>query len=178
MNHKLAIRLLEDEKKYKTEEAKQIQKKISEIDTALKEQKRLYLLDNKNADECVVILQGHGKAKTKKMLKFILGAVTMHEYGDYTKHYKGIDMEVLLKIDTFFDFLIVQIGKATIEAMFKNYGEVAVVDGEERISANSFRLAKGGQALSNRLAKKMTKKSTIDEAKRVTEEINQERRSA
>jgi len=169
MNHKLIMHKLEERRRDKLEQKIEIQKEISKIDTKIKEQKRLYLLSNKYSEEANIVLSGFSRENILELLIFFVPSLLD---GDvfYRKAYKGIDIQKLIEDDNFFNFLIIQIGRATIEDMKKRFDKVVVVNGEELIETTAFGKALNSESFKHRLFKKLTKKSVLNEAKRITEE--------
>ena len=171
MNNKLKMYKLEELKRDLLEKARTIQKEISQIDTAMKEQKRLYMLNNKYSNESNEILSGRSRESIRKVLVFLLGAMTQYDKTySYMKAYEGIDLEELLKNENFFDFVIVAMGKAVITELSKRFGEVEIVEGEEVIRSLRGKGRGSDYNFRERLFKKFTKKAVITEAKRILEE--------
>ena len=165
MTHKLTMHKLEALKRDKLEEVKQLQKEISKIDSSMKEHRRLYLLENKHAEECNAILDGYNRDNIREILAFLLSALAEHD-SEYIRIYKNIDMNKLIQDESFFDFLITQIGRATIVEMKKRFTKVGIVDGEEMLEAEKIRLNRHN--FNNRMFKKFSKKSVLKEAEKIT----------
>ena len=169
-SHKLEMHTLEDLKIDKLYQVKQLHKEIAKIETAIKEHHRLYLLENKYADECTVVLDGYGRQNVRDILMFFIPTLlTINE--SYRKAYKGVNITELIDNEEFFDFLIVEIGRATIVDLKKRFEGVITKDNEQLLETTSYGNALNSESIKNRLYKKLTKKSIINEAKRMTHGI-------
>ncbi len=174
MNHKLAMHKLEEKKRDLLEKSVALHKEISEVDALIKKNRRAYLLANKNAEECSQILKSYNKENIREILKFVLIAnVAGGSPGsEYAMRYKDIDMELLLKDDDFFDFLIVSIGRPTIVDLKKSMVGVVVKDGEQFLETNGIKRFNDNSRL--RLFKKLTKSVVVRKAKEMQDGHNKE----
>ncbi len=168
MNHKLSMHKLEEIKRDLLEKARDIQKKISQVDTAMKEQKRLYMLNNKYSYQCKEILGDRSRQNVREILSFLLDAMIQYDNAStYSHAYRGIDTEKLMNDDNFFDFLITSMGKSVITQLTKKFGGVQKVKGEEVISIKKRDNIRSDHNFRERIYRKFTKKTVIAEAKRI-----------
>ncbi len=161
---------LEEKKRDKLEESIALHKEISEIETLIKEHRTKYLLNNKMADECAEVLSGYGKDNVREILKFILFS-NAKVSAEYAREYRNIDMDLLLSNDSFFDFLIVNIGRATIVDLKTHLNKVIEVDGESMMEVTGH--SKKGlfnDNSKNRLFRKLTKNVVIRKARELQKE--------
>jgi hypothetical protein len=166
MNHKLKMHELERFRRDKLEEVIHLQKEISAIDTSISYHKRMYKMNNAHAEECGVVLDGYNRQNVKGILKFLVDAIS-GDNGTYRKYYKDVDVVALMDDESFFDFLIVQIGRGTIVDMKKRFQEVAIIDGKMMIATHP--KYNSNQNFNKRVFKKLTKKNVITEAKRISD---------
>ncbi len=167
MNYKETMHKLEDLKIKKLHEMKDLQIEIGKINKSISKYKKLYIKNNKNAEISTKILEGYSKENIKSILKFILS--TMVEHNEfYKKEYKNIDMQLLLDNKDFFDFLIIHIGRPTIDNIKRRFVEVKTIDGEDLMKVTNSGRGLNDENLKKRIYKKFTKNVIIDEAKRLT----------
>ncbi len=170
MNHKLTMHKLEEMKIKKLEEAREIQKEVVKLTAAINDHRRMYLAENKHADECNVILAGYSREEIRGTLMFTMDALK-DSYG-YSESYRGIDTTELLKNDAFFDFLIIAIGRPVIIELKKRFGKTKTVDGEVMIESRKGIRRSNNENFNKRLFQKCTKRVVIEEAKRIASEPN------
>ena len=174
MNHKHTMHKLEELKRDKLETVKTIHKEISKIDASIQHHRRLYLANNKYSDECRLVLGGYSRENVKEVLAFLIDSMSTHDEV-YIRIYKGVNVNSLIEDENFFDFLIVQIGRATIVELKKRFEKVAVIDGDERVLATTAFRGKASHSFNHRLFKKLSKRVVVQEAKRVTLEAKNEK---
>lgn len=167
MNHKAKAYNLEKLKRDKKQEVIDLQKEIAEIETQINFHTRMYKLNNERSDKCSDILSGFDRENIRRILKFIIFSMSENDYQGYLKNYKGIDIDELLNHDEFFDFIIIEIGKPTLIDMKKRIIEIKEIDGEDQMVVTGFQRGKETN-FNKRLQKKLTKRTVIEEAKRLT----------
>ena len=164
MDYKIQIDNLKKIKDKKLYQLKALQKEISDIQTKINKNQKLYDLHNKYSDEAGIILQEYGKKNVQKILKFMLNSFIGGLDSAYAKKYKNINVEKLLDEDEFFDFAIVQIGKPTIDAIKNAFTEIKVIDDEEFMGQTGNCSPAMKKNLGKRLYKKMGKGSVVKKA--------------
>ncbi len=170
MNHKLTMFKLEEQKQKKLHESKEIQKEIAKIETLISKHKKLYLLNEEKSTKAREVLAGYGRQNVRNIIKFLVNALNNTE--GYFEFYKDIDFTELMDDDNFFDFVIVQIGRLTIQEIKKKFDCVEMHNGEEHIK--TINKTTTTENTRNRLWKKLTKKTITTEAKRILKERQDE----
>lgn len=167
MNHKQKMHNLENIKRDKLQKMKELQADISKIDAAIRNHKRLYLLNNKYSDQAKEVLAGYSRKNVTDIIQFILGSLM--DRTDYNKHYGNSNPVELMNDEDFSNFVIVEIGGPTIKDLMKHFVGVEIHNGEELLRTREGR-APANDNTRNRLWKKLTKKSITEEAKRIHNE--------
>ena len=145
----------------------ELQREISDIDHKIRENIKLHLKANQKSIDCIRILSGNSRDNIRNIIKFLI--LSMHKTEVYFEAYRDIDVMSLFDNNEFFDFAIVEIGAATIEDIKKKFDKVEIKDDEMLIST------KHGSPINEnskiRLWKKLTKKSIINEAVRISNQM-------
>ena len=169
MNYKHKAEKLKSLKRDRVEQVRILQKEISKINTTIDEYMRLYKKQNEYSDKCKAILAGRSRQNVRDIIMFIMDSLKNNE--TYFKYYKDIDLDELMKNESFFDFTIVEIGKTTIKNITDKFIQVVTnKDGEHFIQTSDKHPRGMTENEKIRLWKKLTKKTIIQEAKRITQE--------
>ena len=168
MNHKVTMANLERLKIDKLHEVRELQKEISKIEESISFHRSIYLRNEKKADDARIVLAGYKRENVREIIKFIISSLRNTE--GYFQFYKDIDLDELMDEDSFFDFVIVEMGAPTIKDLKKSFVGVEIHDGEEKLRVGARTTT--SENTRNRLWKKLTKKTITTEAKRLIEEKN------
>lgn len=159
-NYKIEMEKLEKIKQSHLYDIKQLRDEVSMISEKISEFQRLHNENNKSSIEANRILNDRSRQNVSEVLLYFMMIFTEFGSGRPKSILNKIDYSRAIKDEEFFNQVVIAIGKATIDEIFKNILRIETIDGESvAVTRNK---TSNTTNMGNRLFSKFTKKSLED----------------